>query len=480
MNNNIKILLIILGVVVIGGFVALVFQKLNLTEKSIIDEQILGKTEEIDYAKEKCHQKVLDNEYNHEYFCYKDLAKDFKNELLCEIASPPYGYSYVKWYCYADVAKEKNDEKICEKIEAESYKSSCYIAMAEKKNDEKICEYVSESDKYMCYIAMAEKKNDEKICEYILEDDKGKDTCYRSMALNKGDEKLCGKIKDNKNRDLCYIIFATNKNDKDICDLFLSGESKDDCYKEVSAKIKNVSLCDGIVSSEKRNECFNDLSLMLNDKSICDKVKDLSANCKRYFSIDTSSWSVYKNKELGLEFKVPPLFEKNGCTIREISNQESIFNEKECFYLSLDTMSIDPLWGEDRSGEFIRFFVCPLSYCEGLEGFCEAIRKGDNEFGEEVSFIRYITENNKYFAYFLGGTSHGDFYQGMGWEREEISNLRELMFFSIKFIDDLSKEDYKKWLEKETNPKCDYDDDFAPQGYGYFLNPGYKYTLSLP
>jgi len=160
---------------------------------------------------------------------------------------------------------------------------------------------------------------------------------------------------------------------------------------------------------------------------------------------EIANWQTYRNEEYGFEFKVAPLFVKNGYKII-IWPKEDVTTE------SLDILIFQikaippypfPLANPEEYNTMFSIVINSQDYCTQQEGKkydkascdykyadqCKCIRNGNQYFSH------FLLENNKYFIYYGTGPSSGDVANAMGWDKPEVKNVFNQMLSTFKFLD---------------------------------------------
>ncbi len=152
---------------------------------------------------------------------------------------------------------------------------------------------------------------------------------------------------------------------------------------------------------------------------------------------ETADGGIYRNMKYGFEFEVPSVFEENGYQIEIGTTTEGYFPfEAECVLLSFKTKPIEPYFGSMPKDKYENMFfikLCPQDYCLRNDGekVCEEIKT------DEKLFIRYLTENNEFFAIYSSlGPSDGDFWDAAGWYKDEVRDGVEKILSTFKFIEE--------------------------------------------
>jgi len=234
--------------------------------------------------------------------------------------------------------------------------------------------------------------------------------------------------------------------------------------KVYSLKTNQYYLNEGIVSNEEK-EIKQTFNLMLStfkfigtsteivcteDRKACSdgfggffEINRAGPNCEfgqcpELKGEDTTSWKLYKNSNLGIEFKIAPLFEEAGYEIKESQYQNPYFGKQICNVISFNTKPIGPyIYGgseKDRTGALFTLFVCPIKDCD--DEICQGIRENKIEIPDKnvTLFTKYITENENYLVFDQGGPGSGDFADSMGWLQEMVVSAKVSMFSTFKFL----------------------------------------------
>lgn len=182
---------------------------------------------------------------------------------------------------------------------------------------------------------------------------------------------------------------------------------------------------------------FCTASVYNSDKGIWEEVRDERfLKCGQFN--ETADWKTYRNEEYGFEFKVAPIFEEKGYRVT-VEDKKALSEEypgqtiDNLARITFETRPIAPHYASVSEKEYQgMFFIIIYSqdYCssEGKE-FCNKVRKGD------ALFLNYLAENENYFLYYnTGGTSGGDMWDAMGWNKDKVEQNFNQMLSTFEFV----------------------------------------------